>query len=319
MNRPNLRMVINNDLSPMQLDQAVDHYLLHIGNRGASRNTVLAYRGDLQHFAGFVQRLGQGGLVAVMSARHVSRFLDDQTAQGISLNSQARRLSTLRMFFRHAKREGWISHDPTQDERVKVKRTRKIAPELPQFHAVIDAIPRDGAANLRDRAMLRLLLDTGVRISAICGADIPGANTQTSIDLRRGLLHFVNKGGDTETTPFNATTGTILEAWLAKRHALAQDGLLALFVGTRGERLSRGSAHHIIKARGQAVGLDLHSHLFRHRRIADVVETCGDKVGQQFAHHRSLNSTSVYGHHANNVAFELLRDRADIDRGRAQA
>ena len=317
--RPDLRIVVANDLSPMPLGHGIDHYLLHIGNRGASRNTVLAYGSDLQHFVRFVHRLGQGTLVAVLSSRHVSRFLDDQTAQGISLNSQARRLSTLRMFFRHARREGWISHDPTQDERVKVKRVRKIAPELPQFHALIDAIPRDGAANLRDRALLRLLLDTGVRISAICGADIPGANTHTSIDLRRGLLHFVNKGGDDETTPFNDATGRMLEAWLAKRHLLAQDGLLALFVGARGERLSRGSAHHVIKARGRAVGLDLHSHLFRHRRIADVVETCGDKIGQQFAHHASLQSTSGYGHHANNVAFDLLRSRADIDRGRARA
>lgn len=315
-----LQLVVNN-MSAMTVALGVTHFLQHSQRRGLMANTVAAYGTDLHQYAAFIDMLQQGDLVAVQCNRHVSRFLDHRDAAGDSPRTQARKLSALRMFFRHAKREGWIGFDPTADERVKFRSARVIAPELDQFHAVIDSIPREGAANLRDRALLRLLLDAGTRISGVLMADIPGVGSESSIDLKRGLLHFVNKGGDAESSPFNEATGRVLEAWLAVRDQLAAPGLQALFIANRGQRLSRGSAHHIIKTRGKAAGVDLHAHLFRHRRVAHVLETCGDKVAQQFAHHASLNTTSAYGTHASTRVRGLIMQHANIDaeQGRAQA
>lgn len=313
--RPDLR-IVQNTLSPMSVEQGITHYIAHISARGLSLNTQKAYAADLKHYAGFVQRLGHGDLVAVQSQRHVARFLDDQHARGISARSQARRLSALRMFFAHARREGWIGHDPAADERVKFRSPRVVAPEIDQLHAVIDAIPRVGTLNLRDRAILRLMLDTGVRISAMASVDLAGCGSQAEIDLKRWVVHFVNKGGDTNTKPFNETTARMLEEWLGVRHELAAPGCLAVFVSRRGQRTSRAALHNIIVKRGEAVGLPLHAHLIRHRRGAHVIESCGDKIAQQFLDHASLNTTSQYGRHADNVAFALLRERADIDAGR---
>lgn len=309
-------------LSAMTVAQGVDHFIDHLRKRGYARHTLYAYGSDLQQFAAFVFALRQGDLVALMGRHHISRFLDDRSAAGDSLRTQARKLACLRSFFRHAAREGWIGFDPCADERVKVPRTHTVAPEREQFHAVIAAIPADGVVNLRDRALLRLMLDAGVRISSVLQADVPGLVTPTAVDLRRGLLSFTNKGGATETSPFNDTTGRMLEAWLAVRGQLAARDNPALFVGTRGQRLTRGSAHHMIKARGRAMGLDLHSHLFRHARVRHVLEACGDKVAQQFAHHQSLNSTSVYGHRAATRSAGIVRQMADVDapeQGRASA
>lgn len=316
--RPDLRIVANR-VSPMTVEQGVAHWLARLGARGKAANTLNAYGGDLQHYLRFIARLGHGDLVAVQSARTVSRFLDDQDAAGISRRSQARRLSALRMFFRHAQREGWIGFDPTADESVKFHKPRVIAPELEQLHAAIDAIPASGALNLRDRTILRLMLDTGLRISALRGLDIPGAGSQSALDLKRQLAHYVNKGGDTETKPFNDATARIVEQWLAARDAIAAPGCLALFSSQRGGRMSRMAVHQVIAKRGKAVGLHLHAHLIRHRRGAHVVETCGDKVGQQFLDHASLATTSDYGHHVNTVATSLVRARADIDAGRKHA
>jgi integrase/recombinase XerC len=320
MARPDLRIVAAAGVSPMDLADGVRHFLQRKAARGARPNTIAAYGSDLRHFVSFVDRLQQGTLVAVQSQHHVTRFLDDQAAQGIAPRSQARRLSALRMFFQHARREGWIGHDPTADEQVRYRTTRVVAPELDQLHAMIDAIPRHGALNLRDRALLRLALDTGMRISEAACLDLKGVGSQAEIDVQRGLAHVIGKGGDTETLCFNATTARMLEEWLAVRGDLANPGSAALFVTQRGTRPTRMALHEIVKRRGAAVGLpEIHWHLLRHRRGAMVIERCGDKVGQQFLRHASLATTSEYGRHANNATFALLRERADIDADRRRA
>lgn len=307
-------------MSAMTVREGIAHYLDRLRLRGASANTLLAYGSDLRHYLEFVERVGQGDLVAVQSRQHIERFLDDQGARGCSPRSMARRLAVLRGFFKHAGIEGWIGHDPTQGIQVRFRAKRVIAPEMDQLHAMVDAIPRSGELNLRDRALLRLALDTGARISEAASLDIPAVGSQTEIDLKRLVAHVAAKGGDTETLCFNARTGAIVEEWLAVRAHIAAPGCHALFVNHRGQRIGRNGLHDIVKRRGAAVGLGgLHWHLMRHRRGAMVIEACGDKVGQQFLRHESLASTSHYGRHANNTTFALLRERADIDAHRRSA
>lgn len=320
--RPNLQLVRAVEISPMELADGVLHYLKRLEARGARQNTLAAYGNDLAQYVAFATRLEQGTLVAVQSSRHVSRFLDDQDAAGISRRSQARRLSVLRMFYRHAIREGWIGHDPTADEHVRYERVRVVAPEMDALHTVIDLIPRDAAANwrdLRDRALLRTMLDTGLRITAARMLDIPGVGSASDVDLRRQLAHFVCKGGKASTKPFNDATAAMLEAYMAVRVEHAAPGCVAVFIGGNGQRLSRTGVHQIIVRRGAAAGIKLHAHLVRHRRGAHVIECCGEKVAQQFLDHASLNTTSNYGAHADTVACGMLRKHADIDAARASA
>lgn len=307
-------------ISAMSVADGVRHFLERLHARGLAANTVSAYAGDLGQYLECAARLGMGLLVAVQSQRHVSRFFDDQCARGIGLRTQARRLTVLRSFFRHAMREGWIGHDPTADESIRYRRKRVVAPEMSALLAMLDGIPRHGWLNLRDRALLRLAIDTGARISEVAGADLPGSGSQAQLDLQRRLLHVVGKGGDTETMCFNDTTAGWLETWLAVRGDKADPACMALFVTNRGTRPVRATLHAICKQRGAEAGLPgLHFHLLRHRRGAMVIERCGDKIGQQFLRHASLASTSEYGRHADNTTFDLLRQRADIDQARRQA
>lgn len=306
--------------SPMPIMEAAEHYLERKRRRGAAANTLKAYGADLAQFAEFLDRLDQGRLVSLISQHHVSRWLDDLAARGISQRSQARKLAVLRGFVRHARAEGWIGHDPTADERVSFRQRRVIAPELDRLLAIIDAIPvrcRDG---LRDRAMLRLALDCGLRISEVAGVDVPGAGSQTSIDLHRKLAHVVGKGGDIESIGFDDTTRSMVERWLCVRPNMAGPTEPALFVNRGGSRISRQSLHSMLKRRAAAAGVErMHWHLMRHRRISHVVERCGLKVAQQFARHARIETTGLYGCHADGVARELVRQRAGLEQGRAAA
>ena len=318
--RPDLRLIRSEPLGAMELPEAVEHYLSRKSARGARPNTLRAYRAALLQFALFVRWLGQGDRVCLLSHHQVSRWLDDLSARGLSPRSQAHRLTVLRGFVRHGVREGWLSHDPTQDEAVKFRAKRVVAPELDALLGLVDSIPEATPLDLRDRAMLRLALDTGLRISEVASLDIPGAGTQTAGDLRRQLVHPVGKGGDVETVPFNERTGRMLEAWLRERPGMARPGELALFPSQRGDRACRQTLHEVLKRRAGAAGLaDMHWHLLRHRRISQIVATCGTKIGQQIARHASEVTTAHYGRHENSVAFDLVRERADLDAGRNAA
>lgn len=317
--RADLR-IVSNHISPMPVAEAVALFLQRCAARGLSPNTVNAYGCDLRQFAGFVERQGQGTLVALVSTRAVDRWLDELSATGCTPRTQARKLSGLRSFVKFARREGWLGHDPTADVEVRFRAKRVVAPELEALHSMVNAIGRQSPVDLRDRAMLRLALDAGLRISETAAVDMPGMGSQSEIDLPRGLVHVVGKGGDTETMCFNATTRRVVEEWLAVRDQMADPGCQALFVTARGHRCSRQTLHHVVQQRGAAVGLGrMHWHLMRHRRIAMVIERCGDKLGQQFGRHASLATTSHYGRHADNTTFAVLRERADIDTARVYA
>ena len=317
--KANLR-VVSSTVAAMPLDAGVNHWLERLAARGARPNTIKAYGSDMRQFVAFTQGLGQGALVALISQRMVARWLDDLTASGVCARSSSRKLTVLRGFVKHARREGWLHHDPTQDERVRFRKTRVVAPELEQMHAMVDAIPTRGALNIRDHAMLRLGLDSGLRISEVACLDMPGTGLQTSLDLARRIVHVIGKGGDTESVPFNDKTAAALEDWLRVRADLAQPGEVALFVTLHGVRPSRQTLHVIVRKWGVFAGMEkFHWHLFRHRRISHLVSVCGVKVAQQFARHANETTTGEYGRHSDNVAFDLVRQLGDVDAGRKSA
>ncbi len=315
-----LRLIKGTRISPMALPAGLQHYLARIGARGLRPNTLAAYRCDLHQFAEYVEHRHDGvPLVAVLAPSDVSGWLDALDAAGVSQRSQARKLAVARGFFRHAQREGWIGIDPTEGERVRFRQKRVIAPELPALLAMIDAIPDRGRLNIRDRALLRLALDTGIRISEAAGLNIPGMGQQSEIEPARMMIHVVGKGGDTETIAYNAKTGRMLDAWLRVRGLMARTDEPALFVSQQGARATRATLHNIVKARARAAGLsDMHWHLFRHRRIRGIVEVLGTKIAQQVARHASEATTALYGAHASSVTHALVRQHADIDQLAAQ-
>lgn len=315
MASPTLRLIRGTGLSAMPLAAAIDHYLQRRGARGARPNTLVAYGTDLKQFADNCRdRHGVDPLVAVLAARDVSGYLDELQVRGISARSQARKLTVVRGFFKHAQREGWTGIDATQGESVAFRAKRVIAPELPELMAMINAIPCGDRTGIRDRAMLRLALDSGLRIGSVASLDAPGFGTQTELDLGRQLVHFINKGGDVETGTFNEKTARWLEEWLRVRPYVANPGESALFVSQRGGRLARSGMHEAFKRHAAAAGLpEAHWHLLRHRRVRGVLDVLGSKLAQQFAHHRHESTTQGYGSHADSVAHAMVRDRADLD------
>lgn len=303
------------------LDDGASLYIERLRRRGRSANTLYSYSTDLRQYGSYVRSRGDSELVALQAQRQVEGWLDALSAAGVTTRSQSRKLTVLRTFFKFAKVEGWIGHDPTSQVAVRFRAKRVIAPELDALHRMVDGIPRDSRMNIRDRAMLRLALDAAIRIGECAALDIPGVGSQSTVDLQRKLVHVVGKGGDTETVAINDRTVAFVEEWLRIRPFAAADGEHALFVSARGVRISRQMLHVMCKRRAADAGLEsgFSWHMFRHRRIGQIFEQLGSRVAQAHARHAATSTTeNIYGHHSETRMRALIRGQADIDAARAQ-
>lgn len=306
---------------PVTMTQAVDHYLQRKRLRGAALNTLVAYGGDLHDFTAFAALQGVD-LFGLLGERLVDRWLDRLGHRGLSPRSQARKLVVLRQLVTHGIREGWLSHDPTRDSEVRFQTLPRIAPEMQPLLDVLENLPCTTAADLRDRAMMRLIMDAALRVSDATGLDVadPGRPPRCGVDMARLTVNTMGKGGKPAMLPINQRTAQWLREWLQVRHHMARDNEPALFVSRRGTRLCRQQAYNRIRAIGEAQGIaGLGPQLLRHRRIGDVVETMGLEAGQHLARHAKKSTTAnVYGAQAAAVVRHALREMADLDAPRAR-
>lgn len=312
----NVITLAGHSVPQVTLDQAVQHYLSRKRMRGAQLNTLVAYGSDLRGFSAFAAR-HDIDLIGLVGERLVDRWLDSLSMAGLSPRTQARKLVVLGQLVEHAQREGWLRHDPTKDCRVRFTVQPVIAPELSPLMAVLEGVPVDTPATLRDRAMLRLALDGALRVSDVVGLDLaqPGTPPRRGVDMARLTVNTVGKGGKPACVPINQRTAQWLQAWLDVRGTMARDDEPALFVSNRGRRITRQQAHNRIKLWGAHFGLpNLHYQLLRHRRVGDVVERLGLEAGQHLARHAKKSTTAnVYGAQAAAVVRHVLREHADLD------
>ena len=321
---PRRAQPIPGDLATLQTD-----WLDHRRARGASGNTLSAYGADLNHFRGFLGLLDIT-LVQLVSEQHINRWLDDGVLHlGWSRRTAARKSSSVRTFFAWVEAMGYIRHNPSSEVRIKFRPRRVIAPEMDALVPVIEAIGTAAPVDLRDRAMLMLLLDAALRAGEVVGLDIPDrprANARAplyTVQVNSLRVHVRPKGdsdGSVETVGIEPQTVEAVRTWLHARPKLAKhEGEHALFLNGRGARVSRHLLYTIVRRRGAAVGMpELHPHLFRHRRVGDVVEKLGLDVGSAIARHACKATTvNVYGAHAAEVQRHSVRTHAALPEVRA--
>ncbi|TQM81735.1 site-specific recombinase XerD [Saccharothrix saharensis] len=186
----------------------------------------------------------------------VAHMIETRSAATANTNYRA-----IRPFFAWLIGEGVIPRSPmegtrqpkTPDKPIPVIRDREMT-------KLLNACAGRGFLALRDRAIIRLLADTGVRRGEIAGLDV------VDVDLDYDFIRVTGKGGHVRTVPFGAKTGRALTQYLRTRetHKLATLPALWLGASSRG-RLSPVALGHMLTRRGTAAGVEgLHTHQFRH-------------------------------------------------------
>ncbi|WP_062073229.1 site-specific tyrosine recombinase XerD [Demequina sediminicola] len=277
-------------------------YLAHIAvERGLSRNTLAAYRRDIARYERFLASHGVHALDDV-TPRHVEEFAQDLSegsadAPGLAPASASRTVVAVRGWHRFALAEGWTGVDPSADVK-----PRSIPQRLPkaistaEVSAILDAASvGEGLGPLRDRALLELVYATGARISEAIGADVD----DIVLDPQEESVLLRGKGNKERVVPIGGYAVDALHAYLVRaRGPLARGGRggPALFLNTRGGRLSRQSAWTILRAASARAGVDnVSPHTLRHSFATHLLSGGADvRVVQELLGHASVTTTQIY-------------------------
>jgi integrase/recombinase XerD len=289
---------------------AVRGYLEHLAvERGLAANTLAAYRRDLDRYA---RHLGAAGVTDPGDVRegHVTAFLaalrtgsDGGTA--LTASSAARTVVAVRGFHRFLLLEGRTLDDPAGE--VRPPSTPRRLPKAVAVHEVerlLEAVSAAGTpAAVRDRALLEVLYGSGARISEAVGLDVD------DVDPGSGLVRLLGKGGKERIVPLGSYAARALDAYLVRqRPALAaRAGGPALFLNSRGDRLSRQSAWAVLQDAARRAGLETHvsPHTLRHSFATHLLEGGADvRVVQELLGHASVTTTQIY----TRVTADTLRE-----------
>lgn len=289
-------------MAALDLERELATYLAHVAvERGLSANTVSAYRRDLARYATYLAARGVGS-VGDASPADVADFAQAISAgtdggAALSASSSARTVVAVRGLHRFAVAEGWTLDDAAIDVR-----PRHTPARLPKALAtdVVEAILEaasvgEGAAPLRDRALLEVLYGSGARISEAVGIDID------DVDLTPGAESVLlrGKGRKERIVPLGGFAVEAVEAYLVRsRPSYAQEGkgTPALFLNSRGGRLSRQSGWTILAQAARTVGVEhVSPHTLRHSFATHLLRGGADiRVVQELLGHASVTTTQIY-------------------------
>ena len=289
------------------LPLAVDKFLRHVAiERGLSKNTLEAYTRDLNSYT---DSLARRGIQSVQSIRSgdVSAFANElrsRTERPLAASSLARMLSSVRGLHRFLLDEQLVNVDvSTEIASPKLAMRLPKAISIEQMGAVLAATDGEEPQALRDKALLELLYATGARIS-----EAVALNVDDVID--GDIVRLLGKGGKQRIVPVGSFARSAIEAYLVRaRPMFAVRGLStpALFLGVRGQRVSRQNAWLIIRAAAERahLGFEISPHSFRHSFATHLLSGGADvRVVQELLGHASVATTQIY----TLVTADSLRD-----------
>jgi integrase/recombinase XerD len=280
-----------------RLERFLDHLWLEYG---LSENTISAYHHDLKTIKLYLDR--RAVALCDASDADILTYLSENTAR--SPRTVARRLSSLRRFYRYLVREKIVAKDPTvglNGPRLGRKLPRSLSEH--DVENLLEAPAADTARGLRDRTMLELLYATGLRVSELVNI------TLTRVNVRQGVVRIVGKGNKERLVPFGETA----QHWLANYLADARPKLVrgratdAMFPTARGSAMTRQAFWYAIKkyARLAEIETELYPHTLRHAFATHLLNHGADlRVVQMLLGHSDISTTQIYTH----VAAERLKN-----------
>jgi integrase/recombinase XerD len=287
------------------MDPVVEYLQALQTERGASRNTLLAYRRDLADFGRYLE--GPRRALGALTARDVSDYLLALRRRGLGARSVARRLSALRGLYRHLLREGTVSRDPT--EQVDSPRPPRRLPRTLSIEDVAALIETPDTARpdgVRDRAMLELMYASGMRAAEVLALRLEDLN------LAAGYVVCTGKGSRQRLVPVGAQAVHWVRRYLdsGRRAALTRLDPGTLFLNRSGRPLSRQGLWGILKRAARRAGLraGVSPHTLRHSFASHLLERGADlRSVQAMLGHADISTTQIYTHLPSAVIRDMYR------------
>ena len=301
------------------MQKLVERFLdyLHF-ERHCSPLTITDYASDLKQFVLFLTPPGEKTLpLEQIDHRVVREFMGLQYDRGLQKASVARKLVTLRTFFKYCIRENLIKQNPARlvnNPKLPKRLPRIISadetgalldqmlhlqPAQPNGRRRLSGPKAEEEARLilkRDRAIMELLYASGLRVSELTGLNLE------DLDRRGRMLRVLGKGNKERVVPYGSKAADALEAYIPLRSRILSQKLSkpdyeAVFVSYRGGRLTMRSVHSIVAKYGRLANIDwnLHPHSLRHAFATHLLSDGADlRAIQELLGHVSLSTTQRY-------------------------
>lgn len=283
----------------LSFDLAASSFLNHLQiERGLASNSIAAYRRDLEKFRLFLN----GTDLRQVTPEVITAFEVSLKDSSLSISTINRTDSTLRSFFKHLQQEYDISDPTLEIAASKVARRLPKALTYDQIMSMINAAFKESEPiTFRDQAMLELLYSSGARVSELISINVSDLSSVNSVDGDITTLKLRGKGSKERIVPLGSYAVQAIENYLVR----VRPGLLAkssknnpaLFLNSRGGRISRQSAWQMVLDAAAAAGLTEHvsPHVFRHSYATHLLDGGADiRVVQELLGHASVTTTQIY-------------------------
>ena len=297
---------------------AIDRFLQYLRvERNSSELTIKSYREDLTALEAYLGEAvgGSSPEPSAITVLDLRGYVAALTEAGYASTTVARRLASLRSFFKFGLREGWVATNPA-----KPLRNPRKGRNLPHFLSAEDigrllaTPPAQGRQGLRDRAILETMYSAGLRVSELVGLE------DGDVDFEGGVLRVRGKGRRERLAPIGSFAADAVKQWLAVRrlHVHEPTGPSApLFVNKFGRRLTTRSVARMLEKYLRQAGLDTRTtpHSLRHSFATHLLDRGADiRSVQELLGHKSLITTQIYTHlstAALRQAYERAHPRAN--------
>lgn len=288
-----------------EFEASIEGFIDYLANvRKLSPNTVRAYKTDLASYAQWVRLEGVRPLH--VTHRQLRGYLADLKRAKYSPRTINRHLSALRALYR------WLVHEgcTTQDAAAALA-SPKIAQTLPHVMSdddvsrLFETCDLTTATGMRDRAFLEFLYASGARISEASALDIDG------ISRSEGSVRLFGKGSKERIVPLYKSAFCALDEYMeaSRPELLGGKRSPALFISTRGNRMSAGALRTVFERHVDLAGLDstLTPHAMRHSFATELLGGGADlRSVQELLGHESLSTTQIYTH----LSIDRLKEAA---------
>jgi integrase/recombinase XerC len=274
---------------------SIGSFLNDLLRRQVSSHTLRSYHDDLEVFSRFLEENhAEGRDPTAVDPALLRRYSAWLSSQGYAATTIARRLASLRSFFRYLRRQGTLSTDPAAGLR-NPKQPRRLPRllRIDEVIALLDAVPVSTALGVRDRALLETLYGGGLRVSELVGLNL------SDLDFECELVRVRGKGRRERLCP----TGWMAMHWIGQYLPLRlpkRSQEPAVFLNRYGTRLTTRSIGRLLEDHLARAGLatDCASpHTLRHSFATHLLDRGADlRSVQELLGHRNLTTTQVYLH-----------------------
>ncbi len=272
---------------------------------GLSQNTKIAYERDLRLLQKSLRLASQEELLLV-TRKELLRYLSQLKAEGKSASTIARKLASIKAFYRFLTAERYIKHDPAEvlEAANKGLQLPKVL-SLTEVESLLDEPNLGTLEGYRDKTMLEVLYATGMRVSELIS--IPVGN----VDLKMQYLIARGKGSKERIIPLGSIAVKYLTRYLeVVRPQLLKndtDEVKELFLSTWGRAMTRQRFFEIIEEYGKQAGITkkITPHMLRHSFATHMLNNGTDlRVVQELLGHADISTTQIYTH----MDMERLRE-----------